>query len=135
MFKANDLVRIVKQSSTINSHIHTMGLSGFIEEIVGDYAQFMELREDGCGGCGGVPLDCLELANDDVRLQNLKKARDEYIEKIRQEGLARSTRHQDLRRKYVEKASQETGASASDIEKIFDIALDFADDWDRNWGW
>ena len=134
MFKVNDFVRVIKQSSATNSHIRMVGLSGFIEGIVGDYAQFVELREDGLGGMGGVPLDCLELANDDVGLQNLKKNRDEYFEKNRKEGIARTKVYQDLKRKYVEKASKETGVSASDIEKIFKIAEEFETDWDRRRG-
>lgn len=135
MFKVNDLVKIVKQSSSINSHIGMVGLSGFIEEIKGDYAQFMELREDGCGGCGGVPLDCLALANDDTRLQNLKKARDEYIEKIRQEGLARGKRYEKLKNQYVTQAISETGVSKSTVERIFELADKFREEWENIMGW
>ncbi len=129
MFKANDLVRVVKQSSTINNHIRTVGMSGFIEEIVGDYAQFVELREDGLGGMGGVPLDCLELANDDARLQRLKKKRDEYYEKLRNEAMASSKKYKALKDKYVAEACQETGVSKQNVEKIFEIANKFEDDW------
>ncbi len=135
MFKVNDLVRIVRQSSSINSHIGMVGLSGFIEEIKGDYAQFMELREDGCGGCGGVPLDCLELANDDVRLQNLKKSRDEYIEKLTKEGVERTAKYHRLRDKYVKQACEQTGVSEHDVLKIFGILDKFREEWEAIIGW
>src|ERR1017187_4612259 len=94
-FKVNDLVTIVKQPSPsqMNAHIYMVGLSGYIEEINGEYAQFHELQENGCGGMGGVPLANLKLSNDDKRLQKLKRDKDEAFEKRLQESLERTKRY------------------------------------------
>jgi|ERR1019366_2584371 hypothetical protein len=86
-FKAGDLVRIGAPSTGINSHIAMVGLEGYIEEIVGDNAQFMELRANGdCGGGGGVPLACLQLKNDDVRLQRFMQEKNEASAKRQKES-------------------------------------------------
>ena len=131
-FKANDLVRVVRQSKTINSHIHSVGLSGYIEEIVGEYAQFVELKADsytGTGGQGGVPLDCLELANDDIRLQQLKKVKDELSDKHYQEGLERTKKYQKERAEAIALAMDATKASKKDIERIIEIYKEFENKW------
>jgi|SRR5208283_1956963 len=128
-FKVNDLVKVVRQSKTINSHIHSVGLSGYIEEIVGEYAQFVELREDGLGGQGGVPMDCLELANNDTRLQSLKKAKDAAAEKRFQESMERSNRYLKERKEVISHAMDATGASAEAIERIIEIYGEFESDW------
>lgn len=136
-FKVNDLVSIVAQpnSSQMNSHIHMMGLSGYIEEIIGDYAQFVELREDGLGGLGGVPLSCLKLENDNKRLQDLKQAKEERFLKLLQESSDRTRRHNDMRDKAVDRAAKLTGVSTRNVMKIFEIYEEFNKEWDQTYGW
>lgn len=128
-FKINDLVRVVRQSKTINSHIHSVGLSGYIEDIIDEYAQFVELREDGLGSQGGVPMDCLELANDDMRLQNLKKAKDESFENIYKESVERTKRYLKERGAMIDHAMDETSTSKESIERIIKIFEDFEINW------
>lgn len=135
-FKVNDLVIIVKQPSPsqMNAHIHMVGLSGYIEEINGEYAQFHELREDGCGGIGGVPLANLQLVNDNKRLQNLKKAKDEAFEKRLQESRERTKRYQALRDKFVQQAVTVTGVSTRNVIKIFELCEELEKTWDNTEG-
>jgi hypothetical protein len=131
--KVGDLVRIVAQSKSINSHIRMEGLSGYIEEIVGDNAQFKELREDGLGGCGGVPLTCL-VKDDSERLRQLKEKHDAYIEKFCKEAEARTARYNSMRDKYLKEACNRTGVSMQSVMTIFEIAEEFQGDWgDHGW--
>ncbi len=127
-FKVNDLVRVVRQSKTVNNHIQSIGLSGYIEKITGDYAQFVELKANsynGTGGQGGVPLDCLEIANNDIRLQQLKKAKDDIYEKHYQEAMERTKKYLKERDAAISHAMDATGASAEDIERIIEIYKEF----------
>jgi hypothetical protein len=128
-FKVNDFVRIIRKSKTINTHIHNVGLSGYIEEICGEFAQFVELREDGLGGQGGVPMDCLELANGDTRLQALKKAKDDKYEKLYQETKERTKRYIKERDEAISHAMAATGVSAEAIERIIEIYDEFESEW------
>lgn len=124
-FKVNDLVRIVKQTSSINAHIPSIGLKGFIEEIVGDIAQFVELREDGLGGSGGIPLDCLQLANDDAALITLKQNRDAKMAQLIEAYKHRAEKVRKLKREYILKACDATGVSYRSVSTIFEIAQEF----------
>ena len=135
MFKVNDLVIITKQSPGINSHIDMRGLQGFIEEIQGDVAQFQELNEKGYGGGGGgVPLDCLTLANDNPQLIAWKQAREERIAKNRKEAEERTKRFNQLKESYLQKAI-ELGVNRGTAEEIFKLSAEFESDWERNCGW
>lgn len=136
-FKINDLVSIIAQpnSSQINHYIHMVGLSGYIEEIRGDYAQFVELREDGLGGQGGVPLSCLILQNDNKRLQSLKQAKEEKFLKYNQECLDLAKRYNDKREQAVSKAAKATGVSIRNVMEIFEIYEEFDKEWNRTYGW
>jgi len=132
-FKVDDLVVIIAdpKSTDINSHIRMQGMSGYIEEIDGEYAQFHELREDGLGGCGGVLLSNLRLANDNVRLQQLKKAKDERFNKLLEEGRARTKRYNDLRDAAIAEACDLTGVSMRSVIKIFEICEEFDSKWEN----
>lgn len=131
-FAVNDLVVIVKQpnDNQPNAHIVMRGLAGYIEEIIGEYAQFVELREDGCGGSGSVPLANLKLANDDIRLQNLKLAKEQETKRMWEKHNALSKMYQDKLYAAINRAVTYTGISEGSVKKIFDICQEFVDDWE-----
>ena len=131
-FKVNDLVTIIAQpgSSKINSHINMRGLSGYIEEIVGEYAQFVELNEKGYGGCGGVPLSCLSLQNDNRRLQELKRIKEEKFEALLKENQERQKKYTLLLENYLTRISEKTGISIDLVKEIFKAHKDFENEWD-----
>jgi hypothetical protein len=134
-FKVNDLVVIVcdPKSTDINSHIRMQGMCGYIEEIVGEYAQFQELREGGeMGGAGGVKLAHLVLVNDDKRLQALKQAKDERFNKLLKESQERTKRYNSKLEEAARNASDETGVSMRSVLKIFKLHDDFLQDWEEN---
>jgi hypothetical protein len=136
-FKVNDLVIIVRQpiGNHPNNHINMRGLSGYIEEINGEYAQFVELKENGCGGMGAVPLSHLKLANDDIRLQSLKLAKDERYQKVLKENLERTKRYNDKLEAAAKDAADKTGVSMRNVLRIFELHQEAIDDLHKNYGW
>lgn len=137
-FKVGDLVRITAPSTGINSHISMVGLEGYIEEIVEDCAQFMELRPNGdyCG-CGGVPLECLTLVNDNQKLQQWMRENIERKERNYQEAMVRTERYNNLRNKYFDEIIVEHHSSLDreELDAIFKKYEEFEKEWDRTYGW
>lgn len=131
-FKVGDLVTVVKQAppGSVNYHIKTQGLSGYIEEINGDYAQFIELNEHGCGGMGAVLLSCLSLQNDNVSLQRLKKEKDDADAARQRQYMLRANAYTELLSKHLAKVSEETGVDPATIKKIFDAHDRFRHEWE-----
>jgi hypothetical protein len=125
-FSVGDLVKVVKQPH--NQHVHLVGEVGFIDEIEdckeGDvpYAQIQTLRlvrpsfaggHSSPGGCGSVPLDCLEPETQQCWIE-AKQKYDEHIEKVRAEGIAFS-RHVN---EGIAKIAEKHGLSVEQVEAI-----------------
>jgi hypothetical protein len=95
--KEGDIVRVVKPRPRMGGvFIDILNEMGWIEEIQEldgvAWAQIQTLKlDDGCGGCGGVPLDCLAL-EPAPEWHAAKARRDARFEKDRQEGLERTRR-------------------------------------------
>lgn len=136
-FKIDDLVFVNEnpKGEHLNSHINMKGMRGFIQEIKDDYAQFQQLREDGLGGCGAVPLVNLSLASDDAALQSLKLARDEKLVRLKKECDEMSKRFINKYEDAVVKASELTGVSKHYVRVIFEQHQMLIDNLDRNYGW
>jgi hypothetical protein len=136
-FKINDLVIIARQpgGNHPNYYISMQGLAGYIEEINGEYAQFVELKENGCGGCGAVPLSHLKLENDNPRLQVLKKAKDDQFFRNLKESQERTKRYNDLKNSAMENACNLTGVSMRSVMLIFDICSEFESKWEESNGY
>lgn len=134
MLKIGDLVRIVKQPK---DHLirDLVGKRGYVEDMNDDYIVFHELRADGLGGCGGIPIDCIELANDDQELLGWKKVRDDRFEAARKESEERTARYEKLKQKYLKEAHNKTDVDWIAVLDIFDLALKFQDEWERTLGW
>ena len=135
-FKVNDLVSIIAQpnSSKMNSHIHMQGLSGYILEIHEGYAQFAELNEKGYGGVDGVPLSCLKLENDNKRLQEFKRIKDDKIAKLLADCNAFNEAYAKKRKIAIEQAAKEARISFEAAEAIFEASSSFEEDWEKNEG-
>jgi hypothetical protein len=134
MFKIGDLVRIIKQPKDHMIH-DLLGKRGYVDDINDNFIMFHELTADGRGGAGGIPIDCIGLANNDQELISWKKEYDDDCEAYRKEGEARAERHRKLKEKYIKQACDETGVSMEIVAQIFELAQKYQDDWERNLGW
>ncbi|MCK9567426.1 hypothetical protein M0R72_00585 [Candidatus Pacearchaeota archaeon] len=114
-FSAGDLVKVVKQPP--NQHVHLVGEVGFIDEIVeGDvpYAQIQTLHLDSfLGGCGAVPIDCLEPERGQCWI-DAKRKHDEHIADVRAKGEAFSKHVNDG----IAKIAEKYGLSVEMVEAI-----------------
>lgn len=98
-----DICKVISQPHNI--FVNIVGKVGFISEIKDDYVYFESLRVDGsiCGS-GAIQLSCLEIENDPIWL-HAKSLRDQYVAKIREEGLERGRRWQSKLLEVAEKYS------------------------------
>ncbi len=127
--KQGDVVRVVKPMPRRGGvFIDILGEVAWIEEIQDiegvPWAQIRTLRLDaGCGGCGGVPLDCLALETAPEWLA-AKARRDASFEKSLQESIERGRRRQA----YVARVAAKHGVTHEVAERIHE---DLGDDyWD-----
>lgn len=84
-FREGQIVRVVKQSRTVNAHIPMVGMVGFIDdEPKGDgTVSFVDLQENGrSDGCGGIPEECVVPETDEKWTQ----AKLRYERRIRENG-------------------------------------------------
>ncbi len=86
MLSVGSIVRVVKQPE--NQIVKLVGEVSWIEEILGDFATFHSMSIDGTkGGCGSVPLKCLELEPNPAWSEAKRKV-DEHKAKMLAESLA-----------------------------------------------
>jgi methionine aminopeptidase len=121
--KVGDLVKIDYQFDYYD------GKRGFIEQINGDGAYFIELVKGGSGGAGDIPLARLILANDDAKLQNLKIAYDKRIADITARIKEHADKYNYARYEAIKAVSLATGVEHQLVDKIFIASKDFDEKW------
>lgn len=123
-FQLEQVVRIVRQSRTVNSQIDMVGLIGFIEEFR-EYegeklAQFYGLSS---GGMGTVPLSCLAPVDPDADAQWIQAKADHDAKCVR---LMREAGERDRRRKRVvaltlESVARDAGLSERKVQEVVSL--------------
>lgn len=117
--KEGDIVRVVKPHPGMGGVvIDVLNEVGWIEEIQQidgvPWAQFQMLKlDDGSGGCGGVPLDCLAL-EPAPEWHAAKARRDARFERALQESMERTRRWKAL----VAAVAEKHGVSPEVAAKI-----------------
>lgn len=119
--QVGDVCRIVQQPT--NQIVRLVGDVGFIEEILGEYANIQTLKLDGSiAGAGSVPLSCLQKETD-PRWLKAKELRDQYMDKLMAEGLERGKRWQNKLSEVAEKNS----LTKEQVETIYSELSSFAE--------
>ncbi len=113
--KEQDIVRVIKQPK--NQIVQLIGEVGFITELNDKYPEHANIEtlklNDDCGGCGTVPLDCLEIV-DDPKWIEAKKKSDEKKAK----SLAESIAYSDRYKKRIANIAKKFGLSVKTIRDI-----------------
>jgi hypothetical protein len=114
--KVGDLVKVIKQPKSMLVDI--LGEHAYIEEIqiydLATYALINTLRPNGdIGGCGSVPIDCLEISAD-PEYSNAQDIRMKYLMQLHKEAIERTNKYNDL----LDSLSKKYSISKNDIEDI-----------------
>jgi hypothetical protein len=124
--KANDFVRIVKQPQ--NQIVQIANLKGYVEEVEEakgiQYARFKELKAGGqTGGCGSVPVDCLEplTGSELMQVKKWKQLYDDYIDNLLKDSQNFTSHCLSLKDKALEKVAAYVGLTEEQALSAFTV--------------